>query len=344
MGFKDRVTRWRQEHPWLDRVLRVQEHYSAVKGNLQAGAVTYFAFLSFFPILALAFFVVGYVAKVFPEAQDSLTEALEQVLPGLVGEGANEISLQSIQDSAGAVGLIGLAGVLYAGLGWLSGMREALLVMFEEPVGEQPSFVVGKVRDLASLALIGLVMMVSVGVSGVASRLSTDLLEMLHLGVGLAPVLTVISIGIGIGAGALLFFALFQLLARPNLRHSELWAGAFLGAVGFELLKQLSTFLIASTKSQPAFQAFGIALIVVVWINYFSRVVMYAAAWAHTSGGAVARREAAARAARADVVEGPAVGVLAGAGTTEQAWPPGALVVAGGVLGVLVSRLVRRRG
>ena len=37
--------------------------------------MTYFAFLSFFPILALAFFVVGSVAAVFPDAQDNLVTA-----------------------------------------------------------------------------------------------------------------------------------------------------------------------------------------------------------------------------------------------------------------------------
>ena len=50
----------------------MQEHYGAVKAGQQAGAVTYFAFLSFFPILALAFFVVGWIAKVYPDAQDDL--------------------------------------------------------------------------------------------------------------------------------------------------------------------------------------------------------------------------------------------------------------------------------
>lgn len=343
MGFKDRIARWRARRPWLDRVLRVQEHYSAVKGNLQAGAVTYFAFLSFFPVLALAFFVVGWAARIYPEAQDNLTEAIGNVLPGLVGEGGNQISLEDIQDAAGTAGLLGLLGVLYAGLGWLSAMREALLVVFEEPEGEQPSFVVGKLRDLASLALIGVVMVVGVGVSSVLSRLSADVLEWFDLGVGLAPVLTALSIVVGVGAGALLFFALFQLLARPNLEHRELWAGALVGAVAFEVLKQLSTFLIASTKSQPAFQAFGIALILVVWINYFSRVVVYAASWAHTSTSAIRRREEAALAEQSRVVEGPAVGTLVAERSDEQPWPPSALVAAGGVLGVFVARLVRRR-
>ena len=53
-----------------------------------------------------------------------------------------------------------------------------------------------------------------------------------------------------------------------------------------------SSFLLAATQRSPAFQAFGIALILLVWINYFSRIVMYAAAWAHASRPARAARDA----------------------------------------------------
>ena len=58
---------------------------------------------------------------------------------------------------------------------------------------------------------------------------------------------------------------------------------ALLGAVGFEALKLASSYLLKATQNQSALQAFGIALVLLVWINYFSRVVMYAASWAHTS-------------------------------------------------------------
>jgi membrane protein len=73
------------------------------------------------------------------------------------------------------------------------------------------------------------------------------------------------------------------LLAHPPLPRRALWRGALIAAVGFEILKQASTLLLASTKGQPSFQAFGIALILLVWINYFSQVTLYAAAWAQTS-------------------------------------------------------------
>ena len=83
---------------------------------------------------------------------------------------------------------------------------------------------------------------------------------------------------------------MFTLLAQPRAPRISLVKGALLGAVGFEVLKAVALLLIAQTKGQPAFQAFGVALILVVWINYFSRLVMLAAAWAYTSPGAVAQR------------------------------------------------------
>jgi membrane protein len=99
---------------------------------------------------------------------------------------------------------------------------------------------------------------------------------------------------LGIAATALLFATMFKLLVESHVPRRSLWEGALLGAVGFELLKGLANFLLGQTKGQPAFQAFGVALIVVVWINYFSRLVMYAAAYAYTSPEALERRTAEA--------------------------------------------------
>ena len=70
--------------------------------------------------------MVGYVAQVFPDAQDNLVTALETVLPGLIGDGPDQISLIEVQDAAGTVGLIGLVVLVYSGLGWISCMRDAL--------------------------------------------------------------------------------------------------------------------------------------------------------------------------------------------------------------------------
>ena len=55
-SIKERLGAVRERYGWIDHVVRMQEHFGSVKAGQQAGAITYFAFLSFFPILALAFF------------------------------------------------------------------------------------------------------------------------------------------------------------------------------------------------------------------------------------------------------------------------------------------------
>jgi membrane protein len=289
---KERLDALRRRRPFIDHVMLMVEHYSKVKGNLQAGAVTYFAFLSFFPVVALGFLVLGWASAVFPDADDALAAALEELLPSIFGTDEGELSAETFQQSAtGLLAVVSVLGLLYAGLGWLSAMRDALIVMFEMPQREQPNFVFGKLRDLASLVIIGATLVLSVAVAGFISGFAADILGWVGLGEELAPLLEWISVALGFAANILLFFVLFKLLAQPHTPARSLWSGALLGAIGFEALKRLSFLLLGTTQNSPAFQVFGIALILLVWIYYFSRVVMYAAAWAHTSAAARAQRD-----------------------------------------------------
>lgn len=279
------ISALREEHATVDHVIRTFGYYGSRNGNAQAGAVTFFAFLSFFPILMLAFFVVGWVSNVFPDLRGQVMHTLQEALPGVVGTEKGEIPLTTFEEYAGTVGRIGLVGVLYSGLGWVSGMRGALEVMFRLSPQEEPNFIRGKWRDLRTLVVLGVVLLVSVSLSGAVSWLSQVVLGW----IGLADswlatgVVTTLTHGLAILVTALLFMAMFRLLAKPRVAARALWQGAWMGAVAFEVLKAVARLLIGLTEEQPAFQAFGVALILVVWINYFSRLVMLSAAWAYTA-------------------------------------------------------------
>lgn len=331
----------RQRRPLVDHAVRTQEHYGEVKAGQQAGAVTYFAFLSFFPVLALAFFAVGLVAKVYDGAQGDLTDALNAVIPGLVGTGDNQVQISEIESAANAVGLISALVLLYSGLGWLSAMRDALAVVFDLPARLQPNFVLGKARDLLTLVLVGAILLVSVAVTGLVAGFSADVLGWLGLGAELGWLVRLLTVVLGFLANVLLFFAMFVLLASPPTPRASLWSGALLGAIAFEVLKQVSGLLISMTQGNPAFQAFGIALIVVVWINYFSRVVLYAAAWAHTSPAARAARP------QPDVapVQGPPSPALRRTDDVEHPWAAPYAAGAATALGLtaVIRRLTRKR-
>ena len=260
---RERFARARARSSALDRVVRLQEHYTRTKGAQLAGAVTYFGFLSVFPILALAFFAVGIIGKIYPGANADLTTAINSVLPGLVGSGSGQVSMTSVQHAAGAVGVLGLVGVAYAGLGWLAALRQALVEVFELPAADTPSWLVGKARDGLTLVALGVILGASVAL------------------VGLLP--PWLSFPLGLITDGLLIFAIFRLLVEPGVR---LVGACILGAVGFEILKQISRLLLGLTQGTPAFQVFGVSLILLVWINYFSRLLLYAASYAATGAHA----------------------------------------------------------
>lgn len=278
--------------PGMSHAIRAYQHYAAQQGSMLAAAVTYYAFLSLFPLLALAFASVGLVAEVLPQAQRALDASLQSLLPGMVGDEPDQISLDTIKDSAGAVAGVGLVTVAYAGLNWIAEMRDALAAMFEVESSRKPTstrgrithFVTVRVRDALVLLTVGLVMLSSVVISGGVLGLIEKVTSGLGVHAELGFVTSTLLILAGAATGVVLFFAMFRLLANPQEPNRALWSGALLGALGFELLKQASKLLLASTTNQPAFQAFGIALILLVWIYYFSRVIMFAAAWARTAG------------------------------------------------------------
>jgi membrane protein len=303
----ERVEDLRERHAAVDRVVRMQQHYGAANAGQQAGAITYFAFLSFFPVLALAFFTVGLLSTVLDGADVTLRSAVTSLFPGMIGPDEGQLQLRDFRDFSGLAGLLGLAGVLYSGLGWVSALRQALNTVFEVPEDEQLGFVPGKLRDLVALVSIGLTLLVAVGVSGLVSGFSADLLGWAGLDEELSWAVQLLTVALGLAANAVLFFTMFRLLGGEHVPRRSLVSGAVLGAVVFEVLKRAAGLIIAQTQGQPAFQAFGIALVMLVWISYFSRLVLYAACWAWTSPEA---REARAREAALEPVapvQGPAL-------------------------------------
>lgn len=277
----------RRRWPFVDHVARTVQHFGRVRGSILSGGITYFGFLSVFPILALAFFVVGYVSEYFPGAQDALEAAINQILPGIVTTQdpppAGKISFDQIAATRNIAGILGALGVLYTGLGFVSNLRTSLEGAFEVPPQRSYGFLPGKLRDLATLVLVGLILLVTVGLSGAVTQYTGDLLR--AIGVTSTPVdlaVKVLSVVLGVASGALLFFALYKILPHTDVPDHALWRGAFLAAVGFEAVKQLASFILGAAAG-GALASLALSVTLLVWIYYFSQLTIYGASWAVTA-------------------------------------------------------------
>ncbi|WP_306368780.1 YhjD/YihY/BrkB family envelope integrity protein [Nocardiopsis sp. CC223A] len=271
----------RRRRPGVDHLVRAYERYADRNGNQLAGAVTYFAFLSFFPLLALAFAAVGFVlATLQIELGDQLDQALDDVLPGL----SQQLPIDQIADARVGAGLFGLVGLLYAGLNSVSALREALHSIWLKNPKEGPNILLSKGTDLLVMLGLGLALLLSVSLTGVAQAATQWSLSLVGLDGSIVAniALRLLALAIAIGANTLIFMLTFALLSGSGRPARMMWRGALLGAVGFEILKAAAALLLAGTLSNPVYASFAVLVGLLVWINLVMRLVMFSGAWTAT--------------------------------------------------------------
>ncbi|KOX20814.1 YhjD/YihY/BrkB family envelope integrity protein [Nocardiopsis sp. NRRL B-16309] len=276
----DAYWRLRRRHPAVDHAVRAYERYADRNGNQLAGAVTYFAFLSFFPLLALAFAVVGYLASMQVELTATLEEGIDGVLPGL----SEQLPMDDIAQARVGAGVIGLLGLLYAGLNSVSALRQALHSIWLKSVKEGPNVLLRKAGDLFVMAGLGLALLLTVSFTSVGQAATTWLLALVGLdgSVWANLLLRLLALAIAISMNMVLFVLVFTLLSGSGRPMRMMWRGALLGAVGFEVLKATAAVLLAGTLSNPVYASFAVLVGLLVWINLVMRLVMFSAAWTAT--------------------------------------------------------------
>ncbi|RCV49662.1 YihY/virulence factor BrkB family protein [Marinitenerispora sediminis] len=270
----------RRNRPVLDHLVRAVERYTDRRGDSLAASVTYYAFLSFFPLLALGFSVLGYVAEFNIEARTYLEQAVWETLPGL----AEGLPLDEIARARAGAGALGLLGLLYAGLGSVAALREALHAIWLRDTAAAGNPVLTKLGDAAVTAVLGGALLASVALTGIAQAATGWLLSWFGLDGSLFASITLRGLGllIAVGMDILIFFVLFARLSGAGRPWGPVWRGALLAAVGFEALKATGALLISGTLSNPVYASFAVLAGLLVWINIVLRFLLFTACWAAT--------------------------------------------------------------
>ena len=270
----------RARRPFLDHLVRTYQRYQADTGDRLAAAVTFYWFLSLFPILLLAISVTGYLLG------DSARADIVSGFSGFLPQGVAQTVGDVVTNSKGKAGILGLAGTLLSGLGWIAGLREAIRTIWHQNV-QAGNFVVAKVRDTVVLVGLFAVIAASVAVSVVATA-STDAVVS-FLGIGDLPGVTVITNLLAYGVvGALdvaVFLFLFTGLARVPSPLQQVLRGAVFGTVVFELVKYAGAKYVAGTtsKGEATYGTFAVVVGLLLFLNLVTRGILLAAAFTVTA-------------------------------------------------------------
>ena len=90
---------------------------------------------------------------------------------------------------------------------------------------------------------------------------------------------------LGLVANFLVFLWVIARLPRQHTPIRSAVKAAVLGAVGFEVLKQVMTIYLAGITNTPSGAVFGSLLGLLVFINFVSRFILFVTAWAATTKG-----------------------------------------------------------
>jgi membrane protein len=269
VGLQDRLA----ELPVVGTALAVQERYKRDAGEQLAAAIAYFGFLSFVPLLLLAVAAVGFVLD-DPQRQLDVALALTQALPGFEAATAEPDSgvsqlLQTVVDSRGAIGLVGLVTLLFAGLKVIASAMTTTRVVFR---GEVLKGIGARVRQVLALAVLGLLTLAAAGGSSLAAGGV--------LGAVPRPVAVLLSLALTFLLDLMVFFGAYSVLSpTSNVRGRQLLPGALLAAAGWSVLKIVgATFVGNQVESANAlYGALGSVFALLVLLYLGGRLYVYGA-------------------------------------------------------------------
>ena len=118
-GFLDRL---RARYGWFDHLMRAQERYRDSNGDFFAAGITYFTVFALFPMLMVGFRHRRVRAGAPTGCAFEIDDKIKETVSGDFGRQLVEL-IDAAIESRTSVGVIGLAGALWAGLGWMANLR-----------------------------------------------------------------------------------------------------------------------------------------------------------------------------------------------------------------------------
>lgn len=257
---------------------------AAGKNWLDSQAFIYAAALAFFTVFSIAPVVILIVAVVGlllgeDAARAELMGQLEMALgPQAMAAVETAIENSRVQDSGIWPTLAGLGATILGATTVFAQMQKSLNQIWD--VAPRPSrnsiwlFVKARLLSLTMVLSIGFILLVSL-LLGVAVRAIINHAEQWlpvpgWLLLGVEPVLSLIVV-------TLLFAAIFRILPDVMLRWKDVLAGAFITALLFTLGRSLIAWYLASTAAGSAYGAAGSLVLLLLWVNYSSLILLIGA-------------------------------------------------------------------
>ncbi len=251
------------------------------QASRRGAALAYYTLFALGPILMVAIAIAG---AVFGQqaARGEIVGQVEQLIGPQGAQALQTIIAGAYHTNAGKTStIIGMVTLSLAAIGAFLELQTGLNVIWRVKQAEHLrtlamiwNVVLKRLRSIGLLVAVGFLLMVSLIISaglhalgGWAGRTLT-----------IAPLLlTVASLGVSLLIITLLFAAIYRILPDVNLTWRDVWTGALITAVLFELGKEAIGLYLGHSSTASAYGAAGSLVVLMVWVYYSAQIMLFGA-------------------------------------------------------------------
>lgn len=236
----------------------------------QAALLTYYGFLSLFPLLMVLTTITKNAIGNNPRLQDKVIEGLTDYFPLLGDQLSSQI--HGLHGSGFAL-VIGILFTLYGARGIADAFRKGVQHIWQIPESKRDKFPKSLFKSIAMLIIGG------------TGFIAASVLVGLTAAAGHDPIFRVLSILLNVLILFLLFNFLINLSLPKHLPLKQTKAGAIVAAIGLVVLQLVGGYLLARElrNLDALYSYFAIALGLLFWIYLQAQIVCYALEVAYVS-------------------------------------------------------------
>lgn len=248
----------RRARSWLP--IRILSAYGSSQAGYHAAALAFGGFLAMFPMMLGAVSIAGLLIR-DPNTEAAFQNLLSQLFPNTAQPQLLE-ALRGVRQSAGWLGFLSLAGLIWSASGIFSTMEFAFTQIFGT-----------KQRDMFRQRAMGLVMMLLL-VLAVGATVAANAIAALF------PMAWVFSIVVGAAVMVALLVLLYRFVPNRTFGLLDVLPGAILAAALIEGLSLIFPLYARLSHGFNAYGAqFGLYFVLAAWLFLLSQALLLGAVY-----------------------------------------------------------------
>jgi membrane protein len=290
----------------LDVLKTTIQEFLADDAPRMAAALSYYAVFALPPILILLLLLTGF----FVDPSNVESQVIRQVEDSLGPDAAQQVRTMIEQTAdlgtgtiATILAVLALAFSATGAFGQLQATLNRTWGIAPDPErGGVRTFLTKRVLSFGMILVIAFLLLVSLVLSAILTRVGGAIAELLPGGVSSAFLLTV-DVALSLIVFSLLFGAIFKVMPDARIEWRNVAVGAVVTAALFVATKYLFSFFLSTSDPGSAYGAAGSLAVIMIWV-YVSAMVLFLGAeftqvWARKRGARIVPDDGAVRVGKA---------------------------------------------